>query len=90
MACAGAEVVAGVEGSQLTHGVVAMPEDSTLFVLQPPLRATSVLKLFTDRARQRFSFVVGEGGDTDFRVDIGEVHRTLDLCEAQIARSRMP
>ncbi len=90
MACAGAAVVAGVEGSQVQHGIMAMPEGSTLFVVQPPLRTTAVFKIFTDQAKQRFSFVVAEGGETEFRVDIGEVHRTLDLCEAQLAQCPTP
>jgi len=80
IACAGARVIAGVEGSQTTHGLMVMPEDATFFVVQPPRRAGSVFKMFTDRVGQEFSFVVAQGGDAEFRVDIDEVHRTLDMC----------
>jgi hypothetical protein len=81
-ACAGARVVAGVEGSQLVHGLMLMPPAATLLVLQPPDRVASVLKSATDRQGQRFAFVVGIGDQSAFRVDPGEVLRTLDLAEA--------
>lgn len=77
--CAGAQVVVGVEGSHLVHGLVAMPPGSTLLALQPPARAVSVLKMITDRQEQEFAFVVGQGGDADFVIDPEEVERTLDL-----------
>jgi len=80
-ACAGARVVAGVEGSQLVHGLVCMPPDAALFVIQPPHRVVSVLKLVTDRQGQSFGFVVASGGKDEFSVDPDEVERTLDLLD---------
>ena len=79
-ACAGAEVIAGVEGSHLIHGIMAMPADAHLFVVQPPRRVTTALKLFTDRVGQGYAFAVAEGGDREFRVSLADVHRTLDAC----------
>jgi capsular polysaccharide biosynthesis protein len=78
-ACAGARVVAGVEGSHLVHGLISMPPDAALFVIQPPQRVLSVLKHATDRQGQRFSFVVASGGKDEFSVRLDEVERTLDL-----------
>jgi hypothetical protein len=78
-ACAGARVVAGVEGSHLVHGLISMPPDAALFVIQPPQRVLSVLKHATDRQGQRFSFVVASGGKDEFSVRMDEVERTLDL-----------
>lgn len=78
-ACAGAQVVAGVEGSQLAHGLVVMPPGSALLVIQPPYRTTSVLKSVTDRQAQRFAFVVGSGRTEEFTVDWDDVDATLDL-----------
>jgi hypothetical protein len=80
-ACAGARVVAGVEGSQLVHGLVCMPPDAALLVIQPPHRVVSVLKLVTDRQGQTFGFVVASGGNDEFTVDADEVERTLDLLD---------
>lgn len=79
-ACAGARVVAGVEGSQLVHGLMCMPPDATLLVIQPPHRVVSVLKSATDRQGQTFSFVVASGGREEFTASLDEVERTLDLA----------
>lgn len=78
--CAGADVVAGVEGSQLVHGLMVMPPRARALVIQPPTRAVSVLKLITDRQRQDFAYLVGEGDDEGFTVDLDELDRTLDLA----------
>lgn len=80
-ACAGASIVAGVEGSQLNHGIAAMPAGGTLLTLQPPDWATTAMKLLTDRWQQRFAMVVGEGGAGSFRIEWDEVARTLDMIE---------
>lgn len=82
-ACAGARVIAGVEGSQLAHGLMVMDPGATLLTLQPPDRVTSVLKITTDRQGQGFAFVVGQGGRDRFHVDGAEVAATLALIEAR-------
>jgi len=77
--CGGARIVAGVEGSHLVHGLVAMPPGAGAFVIQPPMRAVAALKLLTDRQEQDFGFVVGEGTNNAFTANIDDVERTLDL-----------
>lgn len=77
--CAGAHVIAGVEGSHLVHGLMVMPKNAALLVIQPPERVVSVLKLTTDRQGQLFSFVVASGTRREFSVDCNELLRTLDL-----------
>ena len=78
-ACAGARVVAGVEGSHLVHGLVMMPPDATLLAIQPQERVVSVLKIFTDRQGQSFAFVIASGDAEAFSVSWDELARTLDL-----------
>ena len=78
-ACAGARIVAGIEGSHLCHGLMTMPRGAGLFVIQPPDRAVTVLKLTTDRQCQDFGFVVGRGTNETFSADIDDIERTLDL-----------
>lgn len=78
-ACAGARVVAGIEGSHLCHGMMVMPDDACLLVLQPPYRVVSFLKAITDYRGQEFAFVIGNDGDEPFTVDLGDVERTLAL-----------
>jgi hypothetical protein len=79
-ACAGARIVMGVEGSQLVHGLMVMPPEAMLFVIQPPDRAVSALKIITDRQGQRYAFVVGQGNQDGFSANLDEIERTLDLA----------
>ncbi|MFV3406575.1 MULTISPECIES: glycosyltransferase family 61 protein [Pseudomonas] len=78
-ACAGAQVVMGVEGSQLVHGVNVLQPGGTIFPLQPPNRFVSYYKYLADRDGQHFAFVVGTPQGEGFTIDINEVERTLDL-----------
>jgi hypothetical protein len=82
-ACAGAQVVVGVEGSGLIHGILPLQSPGGgLLVLQPPRRFSAIYKDVTDRDRQQFGFVVGLPEGNDFRIDATEVERTLDLFVA--------
>lgn len=85
-ACAGARVIAGIEGSQLNHGIPVMPAGGTLLTIQPADRATTAMKLLSDRWRQRFAMIVGEGVAESFYVEWDEVVRTLDLIEEAAER----
>ncbi|MDP5306190.1 glycosyltransferase family 61 protein [Paracoccus spongiarum] len=78
-ACGETEVVAGVEGSQLNHGIAVMPPGGTLLTLQPPDRATTAMKLLSDRWQQRFALIVGIGTATGFRIGWDDVRRTLEM-----------
>ena len=78
--CGTAEVITGVEGSQLVHGLMVMPPEARALVVQPPARAVSALKLITDRQGQDYSFVVGVGSNEAFSADVEEIERTLDLA----------
>jgi hypothetical protein len=78
-ACAGSQMVMGVEGSHLAHGLECLVDGGTLFVLQPPFRFAPVLKDQTDRQNQRYAFVVGQPSPGGFTVNPEEVLRTLDL-----------
>ena len=79
-ACGGARIIMGVEGSHLVHGLMVMPPEAVLFVIQPPDRVVSVLKLFTDRQEQAYALVVGQGTDEEFSAEWTEIDRTLDLA----------
>jgi len=83
--CAGARIIAGVEGSHLIHGLLAMQSRGAVLALQPPNRFCGVIKRTTDLENLRFGFVVGKADGNGFRVDPVEVERTLDLfpCQSQ-------
>lgn len=78
-ACAGAKVVAGVEGSHLIHGVQLLDVGGSILTLQPPNRFCYSYKPKTDRDAQNFGFVIGYNDGDGFRVDASEVERTIDL-----------
>lgn len=78
-ACAGARVVAGVEGSHLVHGIMMLKPGMSVLTLQPPHRFCSVIKRTTDPDNQHYGFVVGQAHSDGFSVDLDEVERTLDL-----------
>ncbi|MEF9900761.1 MAG: glycosyltransferase family 61 protein [Pseudomonas sp.] len=78
-ACAGARVIAGVEGSQLVHAVHIMEPGATMLTLQPPDRFVCFYKYLTDRDKQHFAFVVGTPDGNGFKIDLNELEQTLDL-----------
>lgn len=78
-ACAGARLVIGVEGSQLTHALAVMPPGGTMVGLFPPDRVTAAMKLMTDRLDLHFALVIGKGTAWGFMIDPDEVEATLDL-----------
>lgn len=80
--CAGARVVVGVEGSQLIHGVNVLAPGASVVTLQPPDRFVCFYKYLTDRDQQHFAFVVGIPNGDNFRIDLNELERTLDLLPA--------
>jgi capsular polysaccharide biosynthesis protein len=78
-ACAGARIIAGIEGSQIVHGLMVLERGSAVLTLQPPNRFCSVIKRTTDMAGMNYGFVVGQQNAGGFLVDPAEVERTLDL-----------
>lgn len=78
-ACAGAQMVVGVEGSHVVHALMLMSEGRSLLTIQPPFRFCTVLKDVADREGIKFGFVVGRQIEHDFFADPDEVERTIDL-----------
>ena len=78
-ACAGARVVIGVEGSQLTHGLMVLQPGGALVSLQAPYRFCSTFKRTTDMLGLHYGFVVGQPTPEGYSIDPTEMERTLDL-----------
>lgn len=78
-ACAGAALAIGVEGSQMSHALAALPEGAGLIALQPADRTTATLKTVADRAGLRFGYVVARGQGGTYHADPDEVIRTAGL-----------
>jgi hypothetical protein len=77
--CVGTPCIVSVEGSALAHGVLTVAAGGTLVALQPPWRFNNVFKDYADCLDLRYGFVVGKREGGSFRVDLGELERTLDL-----------
>jgi hypothetical protein len=69
----GAKIIAGVEGSQMSHGIYAAAENAAFLIFQPPWRFSMSYKEFVDCLDMRFAFVVGETSAAGFVLDCGEV-----------------
>lgn len=73
------DLVVGVEGSQLAHGVIGMAPGGTVLTLQPADRVTTSLKLLTDCWQQHYAMVVGDGTAEGYRVEWDQIRRTMEL-----------
>ncbi len=73
-----AEVVVGVEGSALMHGILSMNPKGVVVCIQPPYRFGCLLKDHTDAYGITFGFVVGQGSPKAFKVDEDELLQTIE------------
>lgn len=71
-------LVVGIEGSHLSHAVLAMREGGTLLVLQPPDRFAMAYKEFVDALDFRFGFLVGDSSANGFTVPTDQIRRMLE------------
>ena len=76
----GAEVVIGVEGSQLCHAVHTLREGGAIVVIQPPFRFYNAHKDWADALGMKYGFVVGDPAENGFELDPDDLLRTIDLA----------
>jgi hypothetical protein len=82
----GAEVVIGVEGSQIPHALLTMADKGVLCCLQPPFRFVNTFKGYTDCLGMRYAMLVGHAAPGGFRIDLNELGRLLDKIDTELAR----
>lgn len=73
-----ARLVAGVEGSQLSHTLLAAPRGSGMIKLMPPNRFNLLYKDFCDRLGIHFGFHVGAATEAGWDVDVEGAQRIID------------
>ncbi len=78
---ANARCVVSVEGSQVTHAILACPAEASLIIIQPPDRFNAYHKTFTDGLGQRFGFTVAEAKSGGFVQSAKDLMATINLCE---------
>jgi hypothetical protein len=76
----GTNIVVGVEGSQLIHGVLNLKENGTLLCIQPPDRFNAIYRPFTEAVNLYWAFVIGNGNRHNFTVSITDLLATIDKC----------
>ena len=77
--CVGAQILIGIEGSHLTHGIMVLQPGTSVITLQPPNRFSGVLKMTTDMEHIHYGFVVGIPKEEGFYINLEEIERTIDL-----------
>lgn len=82
--CVGAQVIIGIEGSHMAHGLMVLEPETSLLIIQPPNRFTAVLKLAADMAGIHYGFVVGITKDDGFYIPLEEVQRTIGLLPTKL------
>ncbi|MGQ7946384.1 glycosyltransferase 61 family protein [Flavobacterium sp. WC2509] len=83
-ACVGAQVLVGIEGSHLMHGLMVLEPGTSVLTLQPPNRFCGVIKITTDMENINYGFVVGIPKEDSFYIDMEEVERTIELLPKTI------
>jgi hypothetical protein len=90
-ACAGARIVLGVEGSQISHALFGMEERGAIVALVPPYRYINHYKDVADCfGTMRYGSMTGTGVAGGFRIDPDELLRLLERVEAAIDAGRGP
>jgi hypothetical protein len=82
----GAEVVIGVEGSQIPHGLLTMADKGVLCCLLPPSRFVNTFKGYTDCLGMRYAMLVGHAAPGGFRIDLNDLDRILERIDTELAR----
>ncbi|PSB22411.1 glycosyltransferase family 61 protein [filamentous cyanobacterium CCP2] len=80
----GAQIILGVEGSHMSHGIYTIADGGTLLTFQPPWRFNTVFKSFTDCVDLKFAFLVGDEVEGGFVINIERLSRLLEKIAAVV------
>ena len=80
----GARIVAGVEGSQLAHAILAVRSGAGVVALMPPHRFNLLYKDYYDRLGIHFGFHVGIATDAGWNVDVDGARTILDRVAERV------
>jgi len=82
----GAEVVIGVEGSQIPHALLTMADGGILCCLQPPSRFNNTIKGYTDCLDMQYAILVGRPAPGGFSIDMDGLKLMIERFDTQLAR----
>lgn len=86
-AVANANMVVGVEGSQLAHGVMGLATGGALLVLQPPARFNNAFKERCDLLGLTYAFMVCNEAADGFTADLDALARLMDRVQRHVLSS---
>lgn len=75
----GADLVVGMEGSQLEHAIYFARDGAKFLAVTPPDRFNTPFKQLTELLGMRYGIVVGDPDTEGFSANIDDVRRTMDL-----------
>jgi hypothetical protein len=82
----GAEVVIGIEGSQIPHALLTMADKGVLCCLQLPFRFVNTFRGYTDCLGMRYAMLVGHVAPGGLRIDLDDLGRLLEMIDTELAR----
>lgn len=80
-AVANANMVVGVEGSHLAHGILGAAPGGSMLVLQPPFRFNNAFKERCDLLEITYAFIVGNAVPGGFTVDLNALAKLIDRVQ---------
>jgi hypothetical protein len=80
----GAQLVIGVEGSQLMHALLTMATGGVMCCIQPPSRFVNVIRDYTASLGMNYATIVGHAVDGGFSVRMDELKRLLDRIDTVV------
>ena len=81
----GAEVVIGIQGSQIPQALLTMAHGGILCLLQPTFRFNNTTKGYTDCLDTRYAILVGHSDPGGFSIDMKGLKRMLERIDTELA-----
>ena len=81
-ACAGAEIVIGVEGSHMVHAVLSLAPGTSFITIQPPFKFDNTCKPYCDALGIKYAFTVGRPAEGGFSAETERILRVIDKTAA--------
>ena len=84
----GAQIVIGVEGSQLAHALYSIADHGVMCALQPPYRFNNIFKDQADCLGFHYAFLTGEATEAGFRVSLDEMSELVERLSNVLVTGR--
>jgi hypothetical protein len=79
----GARMIISIEGSQISHALYTLKDGGSVLAIQPPDRFFNSHMDWLRALDMHYGIIVGEGLGGQFRVDVNDLMRSIDLMDGQ-------